>query len=72
MFDLLEIEAPATDGESVFTLSETEPREIHLYAGVDGKELILGQTMSETDLAHISYTRGKGWKIYPSLRARAE
>ena len=77
VFDLLEIEAPATDGESVFTLSETEPREIHLYAGVysrdvDGKALILGQTISETDLAHISYTRGKGWKIYPSLRARAE
>jgi arylsulfatase A-like enzyme len=75
--DLLGIDAPATDGTSVFRLSEATPREIHLYAGVytttgDGKVMVLGTSMSETELAHVSYTASKGWTAYPNLPARAE
>ena len=74
VYELLDIDAPATDGESVFDLRESEPREIHLYAGVytrdsTGRPLVLGQTMSENSLAHISYTPGRGWLTYPDLPA---
>ncbi len=75
--DLTGVDAPPTDGTSVFGLPEEQPREIHLYAGVytkdpQGRVLVLGQTMSATELAHISYTAGEGWKAYPNQRARTD
>ena len=75
--DLTGIPAPVTDGTSAFRLSGSEAREIHLYAGVytkdaRGRVLVLGKSMSQTDLAHISYTAGTGWKLYPNLPARAD
>jgi hypothetical protein len=77
IYDLVGIAGPETDGESVFQLDETTPREIHLYSGVykkdsTGKTLILGHSVDETDLVHLSYTNGSGWKVYPKLRGRSE
>jgi len=77
IYDLVGIAGPDTDGESVFQLDESTPREIHLYSGVykedsTGKTLILGHSIDETDLVHISFTNGSGWKVYPKLRGRSE
>ena len=77
IYDLLGITAPKTDGESVFRLDESVPREIHLYSGVYKKDstqktLILGHSIHETDLVHISYTEGRGWKVYPKLRGYSD
>jgi hypothetical protein len=77
IYDLVGIAGPDTDGESVFQLDESTPREIHLYSGVykkdtTGKTLILGHSIDETDLVHLSYTNGSGWKVYPKLRGRSD
>jgi hypothetical protein len=77
IYDLVGVAGPETDGESVFQLDESEPREIHLYSGVykkdsTGKTVILGHSIDETDLVHISYTKGSGWKVYPKLRGRSD
>jgi hypothetical protein len=78
LYDLLQWDqAPATAGRSVFQVNEHEPRELHLYSGIytrseKGRELVLGTTMKEAELAHISYTNGKGWKIYPKHKAYSD
>jgi hypothetical protein len=57
IYSALRVQGVPTDGQSVFALSEGEPREIHIFV------------VSDPDLAHLSFTRGQGWRIYPSFRA---
>lgn len=72
VYQLLDIEQPETDGKSVFELQESEPREIHLFPGTftltsRAKGSVLGESSSDTSLAHISYTQGQGWRAYPDV-----
>jgi hypothetical protein len=77
IYDLLRIEAPSTDGQSVFLLNEASPRTIHLFPGVyqrdeKGNAGVLGRRLKEAMLGHLSYSEGGGWQVYPDIPATHE
>jgi len=57
IYGALGLEGVPTDGQSVFALSEEEVREIHTFV------------VSNPNIAHLSFTRGQGWRIYPSFHS---
>lgn len=73
VYDLASISADSNLGISVFAENFPTSREVHIYLGYkqkdkNGKWIILGRDIEEGDINHLSYRKGKGWKIYPNLR----
>lgn len=78
IFDVLDIEMPNPEGQSVLSLSESSEREIHVFTGIHFKakgsrdKLILGRDLKELSLAHLGYKPGRGWRLYPDVPATHE
>jgi hypothetical protein len=73
IYDVLGIKASASDGQSLFSLSDGSAREIHLYTSLhDADENALGRELKELSLAHLGYKPGRGWQIYPEVLATHE
>lgn len=76
IYDILDIEGPENNGESVFELDINEAREISVFGGViflqNGKAKKLGSTLPFHNLAHFSYLKGRGWRIKPDIFATTE
>ncbi len=70
VYDILGLPCRTDDGRSVLGLKESEEREIHIFptgflvrpSGAAGA--ILELKSSKASICHISYTSGKGWKLY--------
>ncbi|MGO9566854.1 MAG: sulfatase-like hydrolase/transferase [Desulfomonilaceae bacterium] len=72
VYDILGLPFTPEVGKSVFSLSESEEREIHMFSGFVGLDpngvvVFAGKQVFNGNLFHLSYTRGKGWKAYPEI-----
>jgi hypothetical protein len=77
LYDLIDLPVHTKDGESVFSPDFPQNREIHIFSGLiiqtkDGKEYRFGENLFEGEANHLSFTKGKGWKIYPNISVRWE
>lgn len=72
MYDLMGISGKTAEGRSIFDISESEEREIHMFAGFarpGGARTaqMSRMTLLKGELVHFSFTNGKGWKLYPDI-----
>ncbi len=72
VYDILGLPFTPEEGKSVFSLSESEEREIHMFSGFVSLDLngvigFAGKQVFNGNLFHLSYTGGKGWKAYPEI-----
>ena len=72
VYDSLDMPGESTEGVPVFSLQESDQREVNIYVGVysngeGGSTLRLGENTSAAKIAHFSYIRGRGWRVYPEL-----
>jgi hypothetical protein len=78
IYDLLDLPVHAKEGKSVFSPDFPQTREIHIFAGLrlqidrKGEEYRFGVNLFEGEANHLSFTNGKGWKIYPNIHVRWE
>jgi arylsulfatase A-like enzyme len=76
IYELADLRAPGFDGKSVYSLTATDSREIHVFIGIydvkAGRTLVLGHNIGRKDLAHISYQAGAGWRVHPDVTATHE
>jgi len=78
LYDLLDLPVRVKEGESVFSPDFPQTREIHIFAGFNiqtdekGKEYRFGENLFEGEANHLSFTNGKGWKVYPNIPVRWE
>lgn len=76
VFQLLGIDAPDTDGRSVFRGPHGD-REVEVYVGVYnenecGKPQIPGRHAVEANLGRIGFSDRSGWQVLTDIRARHE
>ena len=73
VYDLVDLPAPGFDGRSIYSLTSSDAREIHVFIGIydvrAGRTLVLGHNIDRKDLAHISYEAGTGWRVHPDVTA---
>ena len=72
IYSALNMNVSETEGMSVYELTESEDREIHIFAGIytrtaKGKALVLGKNATQTTIAHVSYRAGVGWSVYKDI-----
>jgi Sulfatase len=72
VYEILGLPVKTDEGRSVFSLKENEEREIQMFAGFvkmnDSKKIVFaGKEIFEGNLCHFSYTRCKGWGLYPEI-----
>jgi hypothetical protein len=77
IYDLQDLSLQTKEGMSVFSADFPETREIHVFAGFmqkdEDKEMhFFGKEILEGEFIHLSFTNGKGWKIYPDIPVRWE
>jgi hypothetical protein len=78
IYDLLDIPVRTKEGDSAFSPDFPQTREIHMFAGLNiqidekGKEYRFGENLFEGEANHLSFTNGKGWKVYPNIPVRWE
>jgi hypothetical protein len=76
IYDLLDLPVHTKEGMSVFSPEFTDSREIHIFYGFmqitekgGVKEI---SELHEGQVGHLSFTDGKGWRIYPNIHVRWE
>jgi hypothetical protein len=71
VYDALGINKATEQGTPVFKIGESQNREIHMFAGFYrhgvGGELNKMTYNRKGELCHFSFTRGKGWELYPDI-----
>jgi hypothetical protein len=72
VYSILGLPVKTDEGRSVFSLNENEEREIHMFAGLvkgegDDKVVYAGKEIFEGNICHFSYTKCKGWHLYPQI-----
>jgi Sulfatase len=72
IYKILGLPVKTDEGKPAFSLKENEEREIHMFAGFvkmteDKKVVFAGKEIFEGNLCHFSYTRCKGWHLYPEI-----
>lgn len=72
VYSLLGIDKKTEQGESIFSLEESQAREIHMFAGFvqGGGDSMLSShrtPLEKGELCHFSYTNGKGWRLHPDI-----
>ncbi len=78
IYDLLDLPVHAKEGKSVFSPDFPQTREIDIFAGLrlqidrKGEEYRFGVNLFEGEANHLSFTNGKGWKIYANIHVRWE
>ena len=71
IYGILNLPLSTSDGKCVFALGQTEEREIHMFGGFQKigfhRVFFPGKQIFEGTLFHVSFTKGKGWKLYPKM-----
>ncbi len=72
IYRLLGINQTTEEGRPIFDIGESEEREIHMFSGFFRPDAartahISQMIMLKGELVHFSYTKGKGWKLYPNI-----
>jgi arylsulfatase A-like enzyme len=72
IYRMLGINQTTEEGRPIFDIGESEKREIHMFAGfyrpgAAGTAHISQMTLLKGEVAHFSFTDGKGWKLYPDI-----
>lgn len=68
---ILDLPFATSAGRSVFSLKEDEEREIHMFGGLVRNwfrtKLFPGKQTFEGSMFHVSFSKGKGWRLYPNI-----
>lgn len=74
VYDLLDLPVHAKEGISVFSPDFPEAREIHIFIGLMKRDAKTGRVeiLHEGQICHLSFTNGRGWKIYSPIHVRWE
>ncbi len=75
LYAILGLPIRTDTGRNVFSVKASERREIPIFAGLvslgtRGNYVVAGQQVFEGDLCRLGYTKGKPWKLYPTVHWR--
>jgi len=74
IYDFLDLPVQAKEGTSVFSSEITSNREIHIFYGfmqvIEKGGVKEFKGLREGPVCHLSFTDGKGWRIYPNIHVR--
>ena len=75
IYDIAGLRVKTKEGMSVFSRNFPSSREIHIFPGFHdeyskGKVSLFAKEIKDGKMNHLSFTKGKGWKVYPMFQAQ--